>query len=331
MKNKILTAILMLLTASSPILIIGQNQVSREGFFKSLSMDPVITLHNKSASPINCIIINYKINGGEMQNYRFGGTLPANTSVDIPLPRMQVTNGMHFFDASVTAQNGESLKGKTFAEGLSFTLSPGNKISSGIKNNGNNDEKPQREKSPCDCQNGDGLDEDISFWFNLYINDSHKLDVFGSIDHGKIWFPGKWNEIAGLENKLNTAEFKDPLIKNRIYSLTVSTEPVENYMVNFGLASSVENKYEPNMFKCFAYPNPFSHTVNIQYNITEDASVDMQITDLSGRVLAHPIQQLQHGKGNYTYEYNANNLTPGVYYCIIQSGNIKRTMKIVRK
>ncbi len=171
--------------AASPFFLIkGQNQVSKSGFFKSLSLDPVMTLHNKSATPIECITITYKIDGKQTEKYEFGGTLPAYTSVDILLPRMQVSNGMHFFDASVSAKNGESLKNKTFAEGLSFTLSPG------TLSNGNNEEAHEHNKSACSCDNNKGLDENISFWFSVYLNDRLQLDAFGSTDKGKIWFPG---------------------------------------------------------------------------------------------------------------------------------------------
>ena len=332
MKNKIFTFTLMLFFAASPFsLIKGQNQVSKSGFFKFLSLDPVMTLHNKTATPITCITIDYKIDGKQMQKFKFGGTLPANTSVDIPLPRMQVSNGMHFFDASVASSGGESLKNKTFAEGLSFIISPGNRLTTGVLSDGNNEKEIVKNKSACSCENGDGLDEDISFWFSVYLNDRHQLDAFGSTDKGKIWFPGQWDERAGLENDWNQAVFADPANRNRTYKLTVSTESVPENLTDFGITENKTSSTELNVFKCSAYPNPFSNNVKIQYNLTKDAIVDIRIADISGKTLAHPVQQLQHGKGNFTFTYKASKLSPGVYYCIIQSGNKKQTLKLVKK
>ena len=326
MKNKILTFTLMFFFAASPFFLIkGQNQVSKSGFFKSLSLDPVMTLHNKSATPIECITITYKIDGKQTEKYEYGGTLPAYTSVDIPLPRMQVSNGMHFFDASVSAKNGASLKNKTFAEGLSFTLSPG------TLSNGNNEEVREHNNSSCSCQNGNGLDEDISFWFSVYINDRHQLDAFGSTDKGKIWFPGQWDEKADLENDWNQAIFTDPANRNRTYQLNISTEPVSENLTNSGISRENISGTDLDYFTCSAYPNPFSENVTIKYNLIQDAKVDIRITDLSGKVLSHPVNVLQHGKGRYTFTYNASKLSRGVYYCIIRSGNKKQTLKLVKK
>ena len=333
MKSKIFTLSMVLLLTASPFFTKGQNQISKDGFFKSLSLDPVMTLHNKSATAIECITISYKIDGKEMQKYKFGGTLPANTSVDIPLPRMQVSNGMHFFDASVSTSGGESLKSKTFAEGLSFTISPGAKLKSGTVRDGNNNnnEETEIDKSDCSCQNGDGLDEDISFWFSIYINDSHKLNAFASTDYGKIWFPGLWDERTGLENEWNQAVFTDPANSNRSYRLIVSTEPVSENFTYFGIAQEETASSDLDYLSCKAYPNPFSDRVNIEYTITQRSDIDIIISDISGKIIAQPVQAVTHGKGKYTFNYNASKLKPGVYYCIIQSGDKKQTLKLVKK
>jgi len=306
------------------------NSVSKSGFFKSLALDPVITLGNKTNSPISQIVINYKIDGGEMHFFEFGGTLPANTTVDIALPRINVKKGMHFFDASVSARNGEPLKNYTFAEGLSFTLSPGKEIKAHNKNAKKNLNENKKKKTGCDCENGKDLDDAISFWFSVFIDDFNKLDAFASTTKGKNWFHGKWDQRSGLENTLNRAVFTDPSNNQRIYRLTISTKSVPENISYSGFIEDKTSDLNLRDFKCKAYPNPFTSIVNVEYNISQIADVEIVISSISGKIVAHPVQAVKHGKGNYTLEYNSGNLPRGVYYCTIQYGNKRHSLKLIK-
>lgn len=333
MKHKIFTICAVFFFSISAVLTNAQNQVSKTGFFKSLSLDPVITLHNSSASPIECIKIHYKIDESQKQTYEFGGTLPANTSVDIALPRMNISKGLHFFDASVTTPYGESLKGKTFAEGLAFNMSPDIEVTRKTKKK---DKKVEAEKKEtvekgCDCENREEFDEDISFWFNVYISDSHKLDAFASIDKGKQWYQAEWDEAAGLENDFNTAKFKDPTGRNRNYSLSISTTPISNNSIAYDSPEDESKNIDLDYFESKAYPNPFKDYVNIEYLVTEDCKIEITVCDIMGKVIETPVNSIMHGKGKYTYRYTAPNLLQGIYYCTIRCGNKTQTLKLVKE
>jgi len=330
MKKNLQLLIVFLIVMPSFILK-GQNSVSKSGFFKSMALDPVITLGNKTNSPIDQIVINYKIDGGEMHFFEFGGTLPANTTVDIALPRVNVKNGMHFFDASVSARNGSSLKNYTFAEGLSFTLSPGNKIKAHNKNNKNALEQNKKKKSDCDCENGKDLDKEISFWFSVFVDDSNKLDAFASTTKGKLWFHGKWTERNGLKSKWSRAIFIDPSNSNRTFKLNISTQPVHENGSYSGFSEDKTSDLELNQLKFKAYPNPFANKVNIEYNITQAADVGIIISGITGKIIAHPVNAVTHGKGRYTLEYSAEQLSKGIYYCTIIYGDKKQTVKLIKK
>ncbi len=76
------------------------------------------------------------------------------------------------------------------------------------------------------------------------------------------------------------------------------------------------------------YPNPFSSTATISYNIPSKSLVSLKIFDLNGRVVSTIVsEEMQAGK--YTREWNATSFSDGVYYCKLQAGTFEETKKII--
>lgn len=66
------------------------------------------------------------------------------------------------------------------------------------------------------------------------------------------------------------------------------------------------------------YPNPFSTSTTIEFEIHESAFCDLSIFDISGKKL----QTLLSGEvteGKYNYAWDASSLSPGVYFCEIKT------------
>jgi uncharacterized repeat protein (TIGR01451 family) len=62
------------------------------------------------------------------------------------------------------------------------------------------------------------------------------------------------------------------------------------------------------------YPNPFSRSTRIQYEVPANADVSLRLFDVTGR----EVQTIFSGKqaaGVYNIDYNTNNLQSGVYFC----------------
>ena len=82
------------------------------------------------------------------------------------------------------------------------------------------------------------------------------------------------------------------------------------------LKSSAINQLEietPGLFKLFNFPNPFSKTTNIRYEIPFRASVTLKVFDLNGR----EIKTLVNGEKNaglYSVDFDAMGLPGGIYY-----------------
>jgi hypothetical protein len=76
------------------------------------------------------------------------------------------------------------------------------------------------------------------------------------------------------------------------------------------------------------YPNPFNPTTQIRYSIAKAGLVNIKVYDILGRQVAELINHNQ-GAGEYTVNFNASNLTSGVYIYKIQSGSFTATKKMM--
>ncbi len=127
-------------------------------------------------------------------------------------------------------------------------------------------------------------------------------------------------------------ELSDPVMDNSVAeswqaSLTHGTPGTVN-SVYTDVAESVES-FTPNEFDLSQnYPNPFNPVTRINYSIPRNSSVSLKVYDILGReVLTLFTGSLQ--KGNYSVEFDASELTSGVYFYRIQSGEFLCTRKML--
>ena len=94
------------------------------------------------------------------------------------------------------------------------------------------------------------------------------------------------------------------------------------------------NSKKPVSFKLEQnYPNPFNPTTIIKYSIPfletgHAPSVQLRVYDLLGREVATLVKKEQQ-PGNYEVEFNASNLSSGVYFYKLQAGNFIQTKKML--
>jgi len=76
------------------------------------------------------------------------------------------------------------------------------------------------------------------------------------------------------------------------------------------------------------YPNPFNPSTKIQYSIAEPGLVSIKVFDILGRQIAELVNQ-QQSAGTYTVDFNAQNLSAGVYMYKIDSGSFQASKKMI--
>nr|MDA3861935.1 T9SS type A sorting domain-containing protein [Melioribacteraceae bacterium] len=76
------------------------------------------------------------------------------------------------------------------------------------------------------------------------------------------------------------------------------------------------------------YPNPFNPTTIIEYSIREVSNVKLRVYDMLGREVKVLVNQEQSA-GRYNIEFNAANLSSGVYFYRIEAGNFVASKKLL--
>ncbi|MCX8056477.1 MAG: M14 family zinc carboxypeptidase [Ignavibacteria bacterium] len=76
------------------------------------------------------------------------------------------------------------------------------------------------------------------------------------------------------------------------------------------------------------YPNPFNSRTKIKYSIPKAAKVTIKLFDVIGKEIGVFVDGFLD-PGYYEYEFDADNLSSGVYYYQLRSGNFNQVKKLV--
>jgi uncharacterized protein (TIGR02145 family) len=76
------------------------------------------------------------------------------------------------------------------------------------------------------------------------------------------------------------------------------------------------------------YPNPFSSQTVINYNLIAAGEVNLSIYDLTGRKITTLVEEKQPA-GSYEVKWNAEGITPGIYFCELKAGYNRQVMKMI--
>lgn len=76
-----------------------------------------------------------------------------------------------------------------------------------------------------------------------------------------------------------------------------------------------------------AYPNPFKSQTTIQYTIPSTENVTLKIYNVIGECVGTPIEKTL-GPGSYQAILNSDALTSGIYFCTLQVGETRKTIKL---
>lgn len=90
-----------------------------------------------------------------------------------------------------------------------------------------------------------------------------------------------------------------------------------------------ENNFTPSEFKLYEnYPNPFNPTTNIRFAIPKSGFVSLKVYDLTGREISSLVNEFRQA-GDYSVNFNASNLTSGVYFYTLKTESFSATKKMM--
>ena len=101
--------------------------------------------------------------------------------------------------------------------------------------------------------------------------------------------------------------------QNTNYVLSVEENQLSSLPTNFSLSQN--------------YPNPFNPSTKIVYSVAKPSKVKLYITNILGQVVEELINDYKE-VGTYELNYNAENLTSGLYIYTLEAGNTKLSKKM---
>ena len=76
------------------------------------------------------------------------------------------------------------------------------------------------------------------------------------------------------------------------------------------------------------FPNPFNPTTQISYSIPQKSFVNLKVYDLLGKEISQLINEEKEA-GIYEVNFDASNLSSGVYFYHIEAGDFIETKKMI--
>jgi hypothetical protein len=76
------------------------------------------------------------------------------------------------------------------------------------------------------------------------------------------------------------------------------------------------------------YPNPFNPETHINYSLPKDGFVNIAVYDVLGNIIQTPVNEYKNA-GNYGFVLNSSNLSSGIYFYTLKSGNFANTKKMM--
>jgi len=76
------------------------------------------------------------------------------------------------------------------------------------------------------------------------------------------------------------------------------------------------------------YPNPFNPTTKIKFQVTYSGLVSLKVYDVLGNEVATLVNE-EKAAGNFEVEFDATNLTSGIYFYQMKAGNFIETKKMI--
>jgi len=185
------------------------------------------------------------------------------------------------------------------------------------------------------------LDSDIkastNTWYHvigLYDGNNFEIYINGALNahatfSGTILTTNIDLMIGQVLPNNSSVNFKGIIDNVRIYNYALSVEEIEAL---YGETSAIhpELKNIPEKFALMQnYPNPFNPVTTIHYQLPKDSDVKLQVFDLTGRLVETLVNDKKPA-GDYIINWNAQNISSGIYFYRIQTEGFTSVKKCVK-
>jgi hypothetical protein len=191
-----------------------------------------------------------------------------------------------------------------------------------------------------------GVTWDSISWFNqnmtnFYFGDSHTGFMVSNYDTLYRTKDGwnSWNSIIKISRYFKLFIEKDKIIyiqnidsERDIMQLCYSPDTGTTWYCSYILPAVLDNSDNLTNNPVFNlsqnYPNPFNGLTSIEYNIPRESNISITIYDALGRKIRTLINEVKSA-GTYSQNFDAGELTSGIYYYRINAGEYTAVKKMI--
>lgn len=177
------------------------------------------------------------------------------------------------------------------------------------------------------CGNARGISSTYyDYTYYTYLNKPLETKHFQGVlldGNDTIWTPCDGSEYW----------FSKAIGISRIFIFNVGDFWLQGAIINghqFGTLVNVEDEINiiPSTFKLQAYPNPFNSRVNFNITLPKNGMTEIYLFNILGEKVSTILNDYK-SSGNYNIQFNANNLTTGIYLATLRQGLKSTTQKII--
>jgi len=141
-----------------------------------------------------------------------------------------------------------------------------------------------------------------------------------------------WTKVGNVSGNGNTSStqnytFTDRNVLTGTYNYRLKQIDFNGNFEYFNLANEIEVGNPNNYDLSQNYPNPFNPSTKINYDLANEGFVSIKVFDNLGREVATLVNEFKN-TGYYTVEFNAKNLTSGLYYYRMEVNGFTKVLKM---
>jgi hypothetical protein len=141
----------------------------------------------------------------------------------------------------------------------------------------------------------------------------------------------EWTKVGnvngnGTSSTVNNYSYTDRSLATGSYSYRLKQVDFNGNFEYFNLNNEV-NIGTPSTYALSQnYPNPFNPSTTINFDLPTDGNVSLKLYDMSGKEVATLVNEVRSA-GYYSVNFNASQLTSGVYFYSISADNLQLLRK----
>lgn len=147
--------------------------------------------------------------------------------------------------------------------------------------------------------------------------------VFLSQDHGDVWIPIN-------EGLIDTSVSALVIFNYHIFAATHDSTIWKRPLSDFGITSvnEIAGEVPQEYYLSQNYPNPFNPRTTISFSIPQSLNVELKVFDILGNEMVTLLNEYKEA-GEYKIEFNAKNLTSGIYFYQLKASEFIQVKKML--